>query len=82
MPGTAAKPAAPGHETLAAAYLEAAENLIHGQPDAAKDRLKRIVEKHRHQWMDPVYIAAEVDYAKLLKAESRKTKKKHDDRSP
>lgn len=76
MPGTAVRPDPPGHPTLAASYLEAAEHLLHGKPDAAKDQLKQIVEKRRNEWMDPVYIAAEVDYAKILKAEGRKGKKK------
>lgn len=76
MPGSAASPAPSGHVTLAASYLEAAEKLIQGKPGEAKDLLKRIVEKHRHEWMDPVYIAAEVDYAKILKTESRKGKRR------
>jgi tetratricopeptide (TPR) repeat protein len=76
MPGSTARPAPPGHTTLADRYLEAAEDLLHGKPEAAKDALKRIVEKNRNEWMDPVYIAAEVDYAKLLKTERKKGKKK------
>ena len=32
--------------------------------------------RHENDWMDPVYIAAEADYAKLLKAEPKKKKKK------
>jgi tetratricopeptide (TPR) repeat protein len=76
MPGTAARPGPSGHMTLAASYLEAAENLLHEKPEAAKDLLKRIVEKNRNEWMDPVYIAAEVDYAKIMKAEGKKGRKK------
>ena len=79
MPGTAAKPGPADHMTLAASYLEAAEHLLHGKPDIAKDLLKQIVEKRRNEWMDPVYIAAEVDYAKILKTESRKGKRKTED---
>jgi tetratricopeptide (TPR) repeat protein len=76
MPNTPARPGPPGHMTLAATYLEAAEHLLHGKAEAGKDLLKRIVEKQQNEWMDPVYIAAEADYAKLLKAEAKKGKKK------
>ena len=75
MPGSAARPGPTDHETLAASYLDAAEALLHGKPAVAKDLLKRIVEKRRNEWMDPLYIAAEADYAKLLKAEGKKGKK-------
>ena len=34
------------------------------------------MEKNRNEWMDPIYIAAEADYARLLKAEPKKKKKK------
>jgi len=76
MPGSAARPGPADHATLAASYLEAAEDLLQGKPAAATDLLKRIVEKHRNEWMDPLYIAAEADYAKLLKAEGKKGKKR------
>ena len=42
----------------------------------AKELLKQIVEKNRHDWMEPVYIAAEADYARLLKAEPKRKKKR------
>ena len=61
---------------LAAIYLDAAQSLIEGKTVAAKDLLKQIVEKYGNEWMDPVYIAAEVDYAKILKAEGKKQKAK------
>ena len=37
--------------------------------DDAQDRLKQIVEKNRRDWMEPAYIAAEADYARLKKPE-------------
>jgi tetratricopeptide (TPR) repeat protein len=75
MPGTPVSPVPSGHMTLAASYLEAAENLIQGKRGVAKDQLKRIVDKNLNEWMDPVYIAAEADYARILKTEGRKRKK-------
>ncbi len=61
---------------MAATYLDAAERLIQGKREAAKDLLKEIVEKDRNNWMEPVYIAAEADYARILKAEGKKPKAK------
>lgn len=76
LPGTASKPGPTTRLPIAASYLDAAQNLIDGKTEAAKDQLKQIVEKRVHEWMDPVYIAAESDYARLLKAEPKKGKKK------
>jgi tetratricopeptide (TPR) repeat protein len=75
LPGAATRPGPTTRLPLAASYLDAAQNLIEGKTEAAKDQLKQIVEKNRNEWMDPVYIAAEADYAKLLKAEPRKKRK-------
>ncbi|MGH9408319.1 MAG: tetratricopeptide repeat protein [Vicinamibacterales bacterium] len=57
---------------LTAAYLDAAERLASGKRKDARDLLKRIVEKHMAEWMTPVYIAAEADYARLAKRVPRK----------
>ena len=38
--------------------------------------LKKIVEKNRDDWMEPAYIAAEADYAKIVKAEGKRHKAK------
>lgn len=64
------KPEAP----MSAAYMDAIERL----PDrkAAKELLKPILEKHKQAWMEPIYVAAEADYAKILKAEPKKKKRK------
>ena len=76
MPGAATKPGPAMRIPVTATYLDAAERLIEGKSEAAKNLLKQIVEKNRNDWMDPVYIAAEADYARLLKAEPKKKKKK------
>ena len=71
--------AKPGRETSAAMtarYLDAAEKLIKKDTAGARELLKQIVEKDRNRWMDPVYIAAEADYAKILKAEGRRQRAK------
>jgi tetratricopeptide (TPR) repeat protein len=76
LPGATTKPASATRLPLAAIYLDAAQDLIDKKPATAKDLLKQIVEKYGNDWMDPIYIAAEADYAKLLKAEPKKKKRK------
>ena len=66
MPGSPAPRKEPPKAPLAADYLDAAELIIEGKTDAARDRLKDIVRKHRkNEWMEPAYVAAEADYARL-----------------
>ena len=74
LPGAATKPGPATRIPLAAIYLDAAQDLIDGKTAAAKDLLKQIVEKYGNDWIDPVYIAAEADYAKILKTEGKKRK--------
>jgi tetratricopeptide (TPR) repeat protein len=76
LPGAATKPGPKMRLPIAASYLDAAQSLIDGKTEAAKDLLKQIVEKRVSEWTDPIYIAAEADYARLLKAEPKKKKKK------
>jgi tetratricopeptide (TPR) repeat protein len=76
LPGAATKPGPPTRVPMTASYMDAIERLIAGNRDAARDLLKAIVEKSSREWMDPVYVAAEADYARLLKAEGKKKKKK------
>lgn len=70
LPGTVARQKANAAEPISAKYLAAIEALLDGKQDAARDSLKQLVEKHRSLWMQPVYIAAESDYARL--AEKKK----------
>jgi tetratricopeptide (TPR) repeat protein len=83
MPRPAVAPADPspkkGHESAAAMttrYLDAADKLLKKDTDGARELLKQIVEKDGNRWMEPVYIAAEADYARLAKADPKKAKKK------
>ena len=72
FPGTAAKEKVTAPESLSGAYLTAIELLLDGHPDAARERLKQVVEKNRNSWMDSAYIAAEADYARLNKPARKK----------
>jgi tetratricopeptide (TPR) repeat protein len=77
LPGTASSHAEKPRATMTPAYLDAAEKIAAEKPPArgkkhpAEDQLKRIVEKDGNRWMEPVYIAAEADYARILKAEGK-----------
>jgi tetratricopeptide (TPR) repeat protein len=64
FPGTVGGKTAPA-QPLAATYLDAIELLLAGDEESARDRLKRIIEKNRKDWMDSAYIAAEASYARL-----------------
>ena len=72
FPGTAANQKEAAPEPLAGAYLTAIEQLLDGKTDAARERLKQIVERNRSSWMEPAYIAAEADYARLGTGKKRK----------
>jgi hypothetical protein len=71
----ASKPQGDG-PSIAVSYLDAVDRLLADQKPAAKDLLKQIVEKKRKMWMEPVYVAAESDYARIVKAEPKKKKRK------
>jgi tetratricopeptide (TPR) repeat protein len=73
--GQASAPRPAESAPVAAAYLDAVERLLEGNADEATKRLKEIVGKHRSDWMEPAYIAAEADYAKLYKPPRRKKKR-------
>lgn len=59
--------------SMGTTYMDAVERLLAGDKTAARDLLKPLVAKHKTAWMEPVYIAAEADYARI--AEKRKRKK-------
>lgn len=67
FPGSVTKETTPAPQPIAASYLAAIERLLAGDTDGARDRLKTVVERNRRDWMDPAYIAAEADYARLRK---------------
>jgi tetratricopeptide (TPR) repeat protein len=76
FPGSVSSKSSREAPSLAAKYADAVERLIANEKDPAKDLLKSIVEKHKSMWMEPAYVAAESDYARILKTEPKKKKKK------
>ena len=79
LPGSVASKRAPPEASPAGAYMEAVERLLANQKPAAKDLLKPIVEQHKNEWMEPVYVAAENDYARIVKAEPKKKTRRRED---
>jgi tetratricopeptide (TPR) repeat protein len=78
MPGSVSVHREKPKLTMTAAYVQAVETIAaekkppaKGRKDPAEDTLKEIVEKDGNRWMEPIYIAAEADYARILKAEGK-----------
>ncbi|HYT73458.1 MAG TPA: tetratricopeptide repeat protein [Vicinamibacterales bacterium] len=76
LPGSTLPRAQNASAPLVTRYLDASDDIAAGKRDAAADLLKKIVDKYRDNWMEPVYIAAESDYARILKAEGKKPQQK------
>lgn len=77
--GSAAAAPPPGNpeskdkkKDLTAAYLDGLNKLLAKDVTAARDVLKPLVEKNRDRWMEPVYIAAEAEYARIALPAKRK----------
>ncbi len=76
FPGSVSLPKREPSQPIAKSYLDAMDKLLTGDADAAREQLKKIVEKHRrNDWMDPAYIAAEAEYARLKKPQRAKKKR-------
>jgi tetratricopeptide (TPR) repeat protein len=71
LPGTVKHSSDKSAGSMASSYVDAAEKIAAHKPRDAEPPLKKIVEKDQNRWMDPVYIAAEADYARILKAAGR-----------
>ena len=78
LPGSVSSHPERPKKTMTAAYIDAAETIAaenkppaRGRKDPAEDTLREIVEKNENRWMEPTYIAAEADYARILKAEGK-----------
>jgi len=76
LPGSVTAKPKDESPSIAASYMDAVDRLLADQKPAAKDLLKQIVEKNKKMWMEPVYVAAEADYARIVKAEPKRKKKK------
>ena len=76
LPGTVSSKPKAAAPSIAASYMDAVDRLVADHKPEAKDLLKQIVEKNKKMWMEPVYVAAEADYSRIVKAEPKRKKKK------
>lgn len=76
LPGSVARQAPKPEATIHSTYVDAVDRLIAGDKTGARELLKPIVEKRKDQWMEPAYIAAEADYARIALPVKHKKKKK------
>lgn len=75
LPGSVSSRASDAPQPIAASYMDAIDLVLAGDEDEARKRLQKMVEKNRRDWMEPAYIAAEVEYVRLKKTEKRKGKR-------
>jgi len=75
FPGAAPSTPRTRESSIYAIYIDAVDRLIAGDKKGARDLLKPIVEKQKDRWMEPIYIAAEADYARVYKPERKRKKK-------
>jgi tetratricopeptide (TPR) repeat protein len=75
LPGSVSTKPATSDTSMAATYARAVDRLIAGDRNGARELLKSLVEKKKDEWMDPIYVAAEADYARVFKPERKKKKK-------
>jgi tetratricopeptide (TPR) repeat protein len=75
LPGSVSTGKTAPDASLAAVYAKAVDRLIAGDRNGARELLKPVVEKKQDEWMEPIYIAAEADYARVFKPERKKKKK-------
>lgn len=73
----AAVPQTASADALTRAYVATLDPLVRGNRVEADKKLKQLVEKQRGSWTEPAYIAAEAEYARLLKAEGKKPGSDH-----
>jgi len=76
LPGSVATKPKAQTSSIGDTYMTAVDRIVDGNSKDALALLKPLVEKNTRSWMEPVYVAAEADYARLLKAEPKRKKKK------
>jgi tetratricopeptide (TPR) repeat protein len=74
LPGSLTSKTPKGTGSISGTYMEAVEALLRNDKAAARDLLKPVLEKQEHRWMEPIYIAAEADYARIAPPTRKKKK--------
>ena len=74
LPGSLTSKVPKGDAPLYATYTNAVDDLIKGDKKAARELLQPVMEKQQDRWMEPIYIAAEADYARIAPPKRKKKK--------
>ena len=75
FPGAAPSKSSTADSSIYVVYMNAVDRLIAGDKQGAVGLLKPVIEKQQDRWMEPIYIAAEADYARIYKPPRKKKKK-------
>jgi tetratricopeptide (TPR) repeat protein len=74
FPGSVASKPSQADSSIYRTYVDGVDRLLHNDKTRARELLQPIVEKQRDRWMEPIYIAAEADYARIAVVKHRKKK--------
>jgi len=74
LPGSLTAKTPKGSSSIYTAYLEAVNRLQSNDKAGAREQLKPVLEKQEDRWMEPIYIAAEADYARIAPPKKKKKK--------
>src|SRR5436190_19513749 len=72
LPGSLTAQTPKGDASIYATYSSAVERLLREDKKAAHELLKPVLEKQQDRWMEPIYIAAEADYARIAPPKRKK----------
>ena len=72
LPGSLTSKTPKGDAPLYATYANAVESLLKGDKQSARELLLPVLEKQEDRWMEPIYIAAEADYARIAPPKKKK----------
>jgi tetratricopeptide (TPR) repeat protein len=74
LPGSLTAQTPKGDASIYATYSSAVERLLQGDKKAARELLQPVLEKQQDRWMEPMYIAAEADCARIAPPKKKKRK--------
>lgn len=76
LPGSTAPKAPKADTSFYARYADAVDRLLHDDKEGARKLLKPMLDKQKDRWMEPIYVAAEADYARIAPPAKHAKKKK------
>jgi tetratricopeptide (TPR) repeat protein len=74
LPGSLTSKTPKGEAPIYTTYASAVERLLSGDKNGARELLRPVLEKQEERWMEPIYIAAEADYARIAPPKRKKKK--------